>query len=188
MQPLFRKSVWLAAAIAAALSLPFGSVLAHEGREVGEYRFVVGWIEEPTYEGLKNGVELRVTKTGEAVQTGHGHDAEDDGAAQAGGHGEEVPAEGLEKTLQVEVTHVPSEASKVMNLRPSSTSPDTTRQTSYQRPRGSTSSVYSAQPRVPRSTRPSFREEEAVVSTMYGRRRTCSSLRDFPRYARSRAR
>ncbi len=117
MQPLFRKSVWLAAAIAAALSLPFGSVLAHEGREVGEYRFVVGWIEEPTYEGLKNGVELRATKTGEAVQTGHGLDAEDDGAAQAGGHGEEVPAEGLEKTLQVEVTHVPSKASKVMNLR-----------------------------------------------------------------------
>ena len=72
--------------------------------------------------------------------------------------------------------------------RPSSTSPDTTRQTSYQRPRGSTSSVYSAQPRVPRSTRPSFREEGAVVSTTYGRRRTCSSLRDFPRYARSRAR
>ena len=39
------------------------------------------------------------------------------GAAQSGGHGEEVPVEGLEKTLQVEVTHVPSEASRVMNLR-----------------------------------------------------------------------
>ena len=117
MQPLFRKSIWLAASIAAALSLTFGSVLAHEGREVGEYRFVVGWMEEPTYEGMRNGVELRVTKMGQAVQTGHGHDAKDDGDTQSGGHGEEVPVEGLEKTLQVEVTHVPSEASRVMNLR-----------------------------------------------------------------------
>ena len=130
MKPLFRKSLWLAASIAAALSLTPGSVLAHEGREVGEYRFVVGWIEEPTYEGMKNGVELRVTRLGETMQ-GHGHESSDSGqdssmekdtagdgmAAQSGGHGVEVPVEGLEKTLQVEVTHVPSEASKVMNLR-----------------------------------------------------------------------
>ena len=79
MQPLFRKSIWLEASIAVALSLTFGSVLAHEGREVGEYQFVVGWMEEPTYEGMMNGVELRVTKMGQAVQTGHGHDAKDDG-------------------------------------------------------------------------------------------------------------
>ena len=64
MQPFFRKSMWLAASIAAALSLTFGSVLAHEGREVGEYRFVVGWMEEPTYEGLRNGVELPCHKDG----------------------------------------------------------------------------------------------------------------------------
>ena len=189
MQPLFRKSVWLAAAIAAALSLPFGSVLAHEGREVGEYRFVVGWIEEPTYEGLKNGVELRVTKTGEAVQTGHGHDAEDDGDSSGGRPrgggpcrrpGGDPAGGGDPRAFRSVEGDEPA--------RPSSTSPDTTRQTSYQRPRGSTSSVYSAQPRVPRSTRPSFREEEAVVSTTSDRRRTCSFLRDFPRYARSRAR
>ena len=109
------------ASVAATLGLTIGSVLAHEGREVGEYRFVVGWIEEPTYEGLKNGVELRVTKTGRAGQTGHGHDSKDDGQGMSmekdAGHGEEVPAEGLEKTLQVEVTHVPSEASRVVNLR-----------------------------------------------------------------------
>ena len=123
MKPLFRKSLWLAASIAAALSLTFGSVLAHEGREVGEYRFVVGWIDEPTYEGMKNGVELRVTRLGETMQ-GHGQDssmekdtAGDGMAAQSGEHGVEVPAEGLEKTLQVEVTHVPSKASRVMNLR-----------------------------------------------------------------------
>ena len=108
MQQLFRKGIWLAASIAAALSLTFGSVLAHEGREVGEYRFVVGWMEEPTYEGFANGVDLRVTKIG---QQGHG------GSAQSGGHGEEPPAEGLESALQVEVTYVPSGASKVMDLR-----------------------------------------------------------------------
>ena len=120
MRSLFSKSVWLAASIAAVLSLTIGSALAHEGREVGEYRFVVGWLDEPTYEGMKNGVELSVTRIGQTAQTGHGHDSKDSVQSMSmemDGHREEVPVEGLEETLQVEVTHVPSEASRVVNLR-----------------------------------------------------------------------
>ena len=120
MRPLFRKSLLLAASIAAVLSLTVGTALAHEGREVGKYRFVVGWLDEPTYEGMKNGVELRVTRTGETTQEGHDHDSKDSGQVMSMGmdsHGGEAPVEGLEKTLQVEVTHVPSQASRVMNLR-----------------------------------------------------------------------
>ena len=62
MQLLSRNKVWLVAALTAVLSLTVGVALAHEGREVGPYRFVVGWVEEPAYEGFKNGVELQVTK------------------------------------------------------------------------------------------------------------------------------
>jgi plastocyanin len=37
------------------------TVLAHEGRDVGDYNFVVGFINEPAVEGMLNGVSLRVT-------------------------------------------------------------------------------------------------------------------------------
>lgn len=39
-----------------------GSVLAHDDRETGGYRFVVGFRIEPAYEGLPNGVDVKVTK------------------------------------------------------------------------------------------------------------------------------
>jgi len=38
-----------------------GTVLAHEGRDVGDYNFVVGFINEPAVEGMLNGVSLRIT-------------------------------------------------------------------------------------------------------------------------------
>ncbi len=76
MQPILSKKAWLAVAMAAILGLHLATALAHEGREVGEYRFVVGWAEEPAYEGMKNGVDIRVTKV---VKEGHGdHEDEDD--------------------------------------------------------------------------------------------------------------
>lgn len=65
---------------------------AHESRKLGKYQLVVGFIAEPAVEGVKNGVELRVTNT-ENNQ----------------------PVEGLEKTLKVEVAH--KGISKVMDLR-----------------------------------------------------------------------
>lgn len=59
---------------AAALLLAVGSVGAHEGRSVGDYNFVVGFLNEPAYEGFQNGVSIRVTKPGDpGSQDGHAH-------------------------------------------------------------------------------------------------------------------
>ncbi len=123
MQQLLHRKTWLAAAVVAVLSLAIGTAFAHEGREAGDYRLVVGFVEEPAYEGAMNGVDVRVTK----VRTGDGHgddddeeDDDDDGGMSMGeddGHGETAAVEGLEKTLQVEITHVSTGASKVMSLR-----------------------------------------------------------------------
>ena len=70
------------------------------------YNFVVGWVEEPAYEGLKNGVEIRVTKAASGSHGGHGEAFE------------VVGVEGLGETLRMEVTHVATEASKVLSLYP----------------------------------------------------------------------
>ncbi len=56
-----------------------GAVSAHESREVGEYTFTVGFLDEPVYSGQKSGLDLRVAR------------------------GEE-PVEGLEESLEAEVT------------------------------------------------------------------------------------
>jgi hypothetical protein len=77
-----RKPLALAAAIALALVvslLSVGIALAHEQRTVGKYQFVVGFINEPAYVGLPNGLDLRISN-------------KDSGK----------PVEGLEKTLQAE--------------------------------------------------------------------------------------
>lgn len=50
------------------------TVLAHEGREVGDYNFVVGFINEPAIEGMVNGVSVRITSLKEADD--HEHEAE----------------------------------------------------------------------------------------------------------------
>ena len=56
-----------------------GTVAAHESREVGAYTFSVGFLDEPVFSGQKSGLDLRVAR------------------------GEE-PIEGLEETLEAEVT------------------------------------------------------------------------------------
>ena len=52
----------LASAVAALIVLlsPLASVFGHEHRQVGGYELVVGWVEEPTYVGLMNGVQVRI--------------------------------------------------------------------------------------------------------------------------------
>jgi hypothetical protein len=85
---------WLIALLLTVLGLTTRPVLAHERREVGAYQLVVGFLTEPAFEGLKNGVDLRVLDR-ETHQ----------------------PVEGLERTLQVELTYVPSGAAKVLRLR-----------------------------------------------------------------------
>ena len=69
-----------AAVTAAALvALTAGAVMAHEVREIGDYTFVVGFIDEPVFTGQKSGLEFTVSR------------------------GEDEPVEGLEDTLQAEV-------------------------------------------------------------------------------------
>jgi hypothetical protein len=69
------------AVLAAALvTLSTTAVLAHEVREVGAYTFVVGFIDEPVFTGQKSGLEFFVST------------------------GEEEPVEGLEETLEAQVS------------------------------------------------------------------------------------
>ena len=56
-----------------------GVALAHEERTVGDYGFVVGFIDEPVYTGQKSGLELMISQA-------------------------DTPVEGLEETLQATVT------------------------------------------------------------------------------------
>lgn len=78
----------------AALVATSTTASAHERRDVGKYQFTVGWIVEPSFEGIKNGLDLRVV-------------------TKDGGK----PVEGLEKTLKWELTHVPGGASKTFDVR-----------------------------------------------------------------------
>ena len=123
MQLVFNKRYWLAVAVAAVLSLTVGTVLAHEGREVGDYRINIGWIVEPAYEGVMNGVEVRVTRVTVSGGGDHGEstsmskdDDDGDGMAMANHHGDSAAVEGLENTLKVEVIYVPTGALRVVNL------------------------------------------------------------------------
>ena len=124
MQLAFNKRYWLAAAVAAVLSLAVGAVYAHEGREVGDYNINIGWIVEPAYEGFLNGVEVRIARVTEGSDDHHGESAsmsvgDDSGSTMmmaADHHDDSGGVTGLEKTLQVEVVYVPTGASRVLNL------------------------------------------------------------------------
>lgn len=61
-----------------ALAAAVGVVWAHEGREVHDFTFNVGFLVEPAYEGQPNGVYLSVTRasggeSGHASEGGHDH-------------------------------------------------------------------------------------------------------------------
>jgi len=68
-------------ALLAVCALP-GIASAHEHREVGEYEFVVGFVNEPAYENEQNGIWLSV----ENHETG-------------------APVEGLEDTLKAQLIY-----------------------------------------------------------------------------------
>jgi hypothetical protein len=84
----FRLSV-LVLALSLLLTL---TATAHEGREVGEVSIVFGWRVEPAYTTLFNGPELRIAH-----------------------HETEEPIEGLEETLQLEISF--GDQTKVLRLR-----------------------------------------------------------------------
>lgn len=83
-------------AILVVFGITDSTALAHERRAVAKYQVVVGWIVEPALEGQKNGVDLRVTSNVT---------------------GETKPVLGLEKTLKVEITYIPTSISKTFDLR-----------------------------------------------------------------------
>src|SRR5918999_2279607 len=124
MKALPGIKLWLIMATAAALALASVSVLAHEDREIEGYHFTVGFMEEPALEGARNAVSLEVMKAPEAAA----HEQEENPQTNPSGpeveaehsHAEAAlaPVEGLESTLQVEVTHIPTGVSRVMPLRP----------------------------------------------------------------------
>ena len=154
MRSFLSRTTWPWAAAIAALALLAGAALAHDDRHVGEYQLNVGFNVEPAYEGVPNGIDIRVTRStegdreddhggGEEGDNGDGHDSDgegdredDHGGDGEGGNGDGhdgdgmsmtdedstaapagIPVEGLEETLQVEVTHVPSGAYRIMDLR-----------------------------------------------------------------------
>ena len=84
-----RKYAWLIPAAVAVLSLTVGTVVAHKGRPVGDYRFVVGWLEEPAYEGSQNSVSVRVNKIVDAESAPSMEEQQDD-HGEPGHHGEET--------------------------------------------------------------------------------------------------
>jgi hypothetical protein len=73
------RAVVVGAVLAASVSTV---ALAHEHREVGEYSITVGFIDEPVFTGQKSGLEFEVAH-----------------------HETEEPVEGLEETLQAEVSY-----------------------------------------------------------------------------------
>ena len=50
------------------LALSTATATAHEPRDIEDYNLVVGFLHEPAFEGILNGVYLSVTKVAE-----HGH-------------------------------------------------------------------------------------------------------------------
>lgn len=101
-------TIMILTALAAATT---AVALAHGDEEVGELRLVVGFFNEPAYEGGINAASVRVTRG-------------DDSAGASGSTGmsgmshseDAVGVEGLEQTLQIEVTYVPTSTSKMMDL------------------------------------------------------------------------
>lgn len=83
-----------------------GALLAHEGREVGEYELSFGWRNEPAYVGFPNGPQVFISL----------HSREHDESESADHHDDENPLAEIEVALQVEVTFGP--ASRILDLRP----------------------------------------------------------------------
>jgi len=87
----------LAAALLAGLPL---TASAHEGREVadGQYELTVGFLDEPAFVGLKNGLDLAVMRTAPAAGSPAAGDGED-------GHDDANAVDGLSGSLQAQVIY-----------------------------------------------------------------------------------
>ncbi|GIK63201.1 MAG: hypothetical protein BroJett018_09950 [Chloroflexota bacterium] len=100
-----KRRVFVAFLLVALLSVGLFSAAnqpakAHEGRQVGPYTIELGWVIEPAYAGVYNGVEVHIS-TGEDEHTDEATD-------------EHAEAEVIEANLQIEVSF--GNASKVLDL------------------------------------------------------------------------
>jgi hypothetical protein len=50
------------------LFVGIGAVHAHESRDVGDYTFTVGFLDEPVFAGQKSGLDLRIARGDEPVE------------------------------------------------------------------------------------------------------------------------
>ena len=110
MHRLLSTRLWLAPTLLAAMSLMAGALLAHEGREVGNYRISVGWVEEPAYEGALNAVEVRVSRVVAADsgnEEGHGEDMAGENSQESHAYMGRNAVE-AESAMSVSITLVPA--------------------------------------------------------------------------------
>ena len=116
----FRRGLGLAAAALMAAGLMVGVAVGHEGRQVGDYHLVVGWQDEPAYEGALNAVSVRVNRmlddAGMGMEGNNGMNMEGDngmsGEHQMGGdngmagHGMVEAAAAMSVSLETELDPV----------------------------------------------------------------------------------
>jgi hypothetical protein len=93
---------------------PAAPASAHEDREVGDLLLDVGFVNEPAYEGMPNGVHLEIRRKVDEAED-HG-DATHAGGSDEHVSGETTPVTGVSQDLDVEVTYLPTRVSRVMPL------------------------------------------------------------------------
>ncbi|CAA9548247.1 MAG: hypothetical protein AVDCRST_MAG49-1543 [uncultured Thermomicrobiales bacterium] len=111
MRSMFRLAAGCGLAVLLLAAVAPRGAGAHEVRQVGDYEFVVGFLDEPAFAGELNGLDLRVTlKPGAATPgaaTPDASPAADGGDTPAAAIAPEgTPVEGLDETLQAEVIYL----------------------------------------------------------------------------------
>lgn len=99
-------------AISGVLNEP-SATFAHEHRAVGNYEFVVGWLNEPALAYEPNGLSLRITLFPNGVPEEESEEAEAEGQ----------PVEGLEETLQAEIVAGGGAQTRELTLEPAFNDP-----------------------------------------------------------------
>jgi hypothetical protein len=110
---LFAAVVAAAVLVGLGLAGSTGTVSAHEHRAVGNYEFVVGWLNEPTLANEPNGLSLRITFFENGVPEEESEEAEAEG----------VPVEGAEESVQAEVIVGGGAETRELELEPAFNDP-----------------------------------------------------------------
>lgn len=110
-----RRGLGLAAAGLIAAGLMVGVAVGHEGRQVGDYHLIVGWQDEPAYEGTLNAVSVRVNRMlddmgmemeGDGGMSGMEHQMGGDNGMAGGDHGAVEAASAITVALETELDAV----------------------------------------------------------------------------------